>query len=201
MGVAVRLRQSLISSVRRISSSLYEYHPTPLTYFILDLSCFSPLKTTYGHKVSELARRGVFHVDKQDFLWIYTRIRLTALSDQNIKAGFQATDLIPFSPERVLTCISIVRTSSAPETIVDGGAPWAAETPHTTEQLQQQAQIVRDLLGSQFQNPISLTISQLVKGCQLAMQSATMLAEETTQLRASTQRQRKKIQRRRQHIA
>jgi hypothetical protein len=52
----------------------------------LDVGC--PFKTAYGHKVSELARQGVFHVDKLDFLWIYTRIQLTALSDENIKAGF-----------------------------------------------------------------------------------------------------------------
>jgi hypothetical protein len=52
----------------------------------LDVGC--PFKTAYGHEVSELARQGVFHVDKLDFLWIYTRIQLTALSDENIKAGF-----------------------------------------------------------------------------------------------------------------
>jgi hypothetical protein len=37
----------------------------------LDVGCYSPLKVLYGYKVSELARQGVFHVDKQDFLWIY----------------------------------------------------------------------------------------------------------------------------------
>jgi hypothetical protein len=53
--------------------------------------------------------------------------------------------------------------------MVDGEAPWTAETPHTTEQLQQQARLVRDLLRRQSQSPTSLAISQLVKGCQLAM--------------------------------
>jgi hypothetical protein len=101
----------------------------------LDVGCFSPLKTVYGHEVSELARRGVFHVDKLDFLWIYTRIRLIALSEQNIKAGFQATGLIPFSPERVLTCLTVVRTPSPPGTAADGSGPWTAETPRTVNQL------------------------------------------------------------------
>jgi hypothetical protein len=167
----------------------------------LDVGCFSPLKAAYGHEVSELARQGVFHIDKLDFLWIYTRIRLTALSDQNIKAGFQATGLIPFSPERVLTSLTVVRTPSPPGTTVDGGALWTAETPRTTEQLQQQARLVRDLLRRQSQSPTSLAISQLVKGCQLAMQSATILAEENVKLRASSQRQRQKRQQRRQYIA
>jgi hypothetical protein len=34
----------------------------------LDVGCFSPLKTAYGHEMSELARQGVFHIDRLDFL-------------------------------------------------------------------------------------------------------------------------------------
>jgi hypothetical protein len=167
----------------------------------LDVGCFSPLKALYGQEVAELARQGVFHVDKLDFLWIYKRIRLTALSNQNIRAGFQATGLIPSSPERVLTSLTVVRTPSPPGTIVNTGAPWTAETPRTTEQLQQQARLIRDLLRRQSQSPTSLAISQLIKGCQLAMQSATILTEENIKLRASSQRQRQKRQQRRQYIA
>ena len=167
----------------------------------LDVGCFSPLKLGYGHQVAELARQGIFHVDKLAFLWIYQKIRLTALSKSNITAGFQATGLIPFSPERVLTGLTVVRTPSPPVTVAEALGPWTAETPRTTAQLQQQARLVRDLLRRQSQSPTSLAISQLVKGCQLAMQSATILAEENTRLRASSQRQQRKCQQRRQYIA
>jgi hypothetical protein len=167
----------------------------------LDVGCFSPLKRAYGHEVSELARQAVYHIDKVDFLWIYQRIRPRALCEQNIKAGFQATGLIPFSPERVLTCLTVVRTPSPPVTSVGESGPWTAETPRTTDQLQHQARLVRDLLRRQSQSPTSLAISQLVKGCQLAMHSATILAEENMKLRASCQRQRQKRQQRRQYIA
>jgi hypothetical protein len=34
----------------------------------LNISSYSPLKVLYKHEVSELARQGVFHVDKLDFL-------------------------------------------------------------------------------------------------------------------------------------
>jgi hypothetical protein len=131
-------------------------------------------------------------VDKLDFLWIYQRIGLTALSDQNIKAGFQATGLIPLSPEPVLTSLIVVRMPCPPGTAADGSALWSAETPRTTAQLRQQARLVHDLLRRQSQSRTSLAISQLVKGCQLAMQSATILAEESIKLRASSQRQRRK---------
>jgi hypothetical protein len=100
----------------------------------------------------------------------------------------------------VLSSLTIVRTPSPPGTVVDRAA-WTAETPRTVNQLQQQARLVRDLLKRQSQSPTSQAISQLVKGCQLAMQSATILAQENTKLRASNQRQQRKRQQRRQYIA
>jgi hypothetical protein len=101
----------------------------------LDVGCFSPLKVMYGHEVAELARQGIFHVDKVNFLWIYTKIRPIVLSDQNIKAGFQATGFIPFSPERGLTSLTVVRTPSPPGTVTAGSELWIAETSRTTDQL------------------------------------------------------------------
>jgi hypothetical protein len=167
----------------------------------LDVGCFSPLKALYGHEVAELARQSVYHVDKLDFLWIYQKIRTQALSNSNIRAGFQATGLIPFSPERVLSSLTVIRTPSPPRTEADNGATWTAETPHTTDQLQRQARLVRDMLRRQSNSPTSQAVRQLVKGCQLAMQSATILAEENAKLRASNYRQRQKRQQRRQYIA
>jgi hypothetical protein len=93
------------------------------------------------------------------------------------------------------------QSTVSPGITVDGGAPWTAETPRTTEQLQQQARLVRDLFRRQSQSPTSLAFSQLVKGCQLAMQSATILAEENMKLRATSQGQRRKHQQSRQYIA
>jgi hypothetical protein len=167
----------------------------------LDVGCYSPLKVLYGHEVSELARQGVFHVDKLDFLWIYQRIRQTALSEGNIKAGFEATGLIPPCPERVLSNLTVVRTPSPPGTAGGISTSWTAETPHTTSQLEQQARLVQGLLQRQSQSPTSQAIAQLVKGCQLAMNSATILAEENSKLRAANDRQRRKRQIRRQYIA
>jgi hypothetical protein len=167
----------------------------------LDVSCFSPLKRAYGHEIQELARQGVYHVDKVDFLTIYIRIRPTVFTQQNIRAGFQATGLIPYCPDRVLSSLTVVRTPSPPATTADNNVAWTAETPRTVAQLEQQAQHVRDLLRRQSQSPTSQAIRQLVKGCQLAMNSATILAEENRKLRTASQRQRRKRDQRRQYIA
>jgi hypothetical protein len=123
------------------------------------------------------------------------------LSERSIKGGFQGTGLILYYPERVLSCLTVVRTPSPPTTATASAEPWTAETPRTTDQLQQQARLVKDLLRRQSQSPTSQAISQLVKGCQLAMQSATILAQENQKLRASNQRQNQKRQLRRQYIA
>jgi hypothetical protein len=167
----------------------------------LDVGCFAILKVTYGQQVSELARQGVFHIDKLDFLYIYIKIRSTVLSEQHIKAGFDATGLIPLCPDRVLSNLTVVRTPSPPVTAGDESAAWTAETPRTTTQLEQQARLVRDLLKRQSQSPSSQAITQLVKGCQLAMNAATILAEENSRLRAANHRQRRKRQQQRQYIA
>jgi DDE superfamily endonuclease len=54
----------------------------------LNVSCFSPIKTLYRHKVAELAQQSIYHINKLDFLWIYKKICRQALSDSNVKAGF-----------------------------------------------------------------------------------------------------------------
>ncbi|USP78806.1 hypothetical protein yc1106_06231 [Curvularia clavata] len=170
----------------------------------LDVGCYSPLKRAYGREVDELARQGVYHIDKIDFLTAYTQIRPTIFTQQNIQAGFRATGLIPFRPDRVLSSLTIIRTPSPPQTIVDSGttnSAWQAETPHTVAQLQQQAKCLQDRLHRESQSPTSQLLRQVIKGCQIAMQSATILAEENKKLRQGSERLRQKQDQRRQYIA
>jgi hypothetical protein len=175
----------------------------------LDVSCYSPLKRAYGREVEELARHGVYHVDKTDFLTAYTRIRPTVFTQQNIQAGFQATGLVPLYPDRVLSSLTVVRTPSPPQTAIDNNitaqavaqAAVQTETPHTVAELQQQVRYLQERLRRQPESPTSIAIRQLAKSAQLAMQSATILAEENKRLREENQRQRQKQDQQRQYIA
>jgi hypothetical protein len=81
----------------------------------LDVGCFSALKKAYGHEVGELARQSVYYIDKDEFLYIYQRVRTSFLLGQNVLSGFQATGLILCSLERVLMCLTVVRTPSSPQ--------------------------------------------------------------------------------------
>jgi hypothetical protein len=165
------------------------------------VSCFSPLKRSYGQAVQELVRQGTHHIDKEDFLSIYTSIRPIVFTEQNIKSGFQATGIIPYDPQRVLSSLTVTKTPSPPGTSHGAAPQWTSETPRTIAQLEQQAQLVRNLLQRQSQSPSSLAISQLIKGCQAAMNSAVILAEENKKLRTENQRRKQKQQYRRRYIA
>jgi len=171
----------------------------------LDVSCYSPLKRAYGREIEELARQGVYHIDKKDFLTAYTRIRPIVFTQQNIQAGFQATGLVPRSPDRVLSSLTVARTPSPPQTTTDNNAATQAaaqtETPHTVAELQQQVRYLQERLRRQSESPTNVAIRQLAKSAQLAMQSATILAEENKRLRAENQRQQQKKSQQRQYIA
>ncbi|KNG52546.1 plasma membrane calcium-transporting atpase 2 [Stemphylium lycopersici] len=167
----------------------------------LDVGCFSPLKRAYGHEIQKLARQGVYHIDKIDFLTAYTRIRPAVFTQQNIQAGFQATGLIPPCPDRVLSSLTVVRTPSPPATTADNHVAWTAETPRTVAQLQQQVRYLQERLRRKSKSSTSVAVRQLAKSAQLAMQSATILAEENKKLRVASQRQQRKRDQRRQYIA
>ena len=95
----------------------------------------------------------------------------------------------------------MVRTPSPPATAADPESAWTAETPRTINQLQKQARLVQDLLRRSSQSPTTQAVSQLIKGCQLAMTSATILAVENKKLQQAVQRRQRKQQQRRQYIA
>ena len=106
----------------------------------LDVSCFSPLKRAYGREIEKLARQGVYHIDKIDFLTVYQQIRPTVFTQQNIQAGFQATGLVPPCPDRVLSSLTVARTPSPPQTTTDNNAAMQTaaaqtETPQTVAEL------------------------------------------------------------------
>jgi hypothetical protein len=133
----------------------------------LDVSCFSPLKRAYGREIEELARQGVYHIDKIDFLAAYTRIRPIVFTQQNIQAGFRATGLVPPCPDHVLLSLTVARTPSPPQTTTsDNQAAQSVEqteTPHTVEQLQQKVNYLQKRLRRQLESPTSVAIRQLAK--------------------------------------
>jgi hypothetical protein len=70
-----------------------------------DVAVFAPLKTAYREQVERLERGGVNTIGKEHFTSLYSPARERAFTPKNIKAGFAASGLFPFNPERVLRTV------------------------------------------------------------------------------------------------
>lgn len=171
----------------------------------LDVGCFSPLKAAYGQKVEKQMGLGINHIDKEEFLTLYPAAQMQALSENNIKSGFRAAGLVPYDPEQVLSRLNTtMHTPTPPGTSHSSQASWATATPHNVRQLEQQTEKVMNYIKHRTQSPSSPTnraLSQLVKGCQIAMHSAAILAAENRELRAANAKQKRKRERGRTYIA
>ncbi|KFZ05683.1 hypothetical protein V502_09947, partial [Pseudogymnoascus sp. VKM F-4520 (FW-2644)] len=163
------------------------------------------LKRLYGRQIEGYMRNGINHIDKQDFLKAYYTARTETMNSANIHSSFAATGLVPYNPERVLSKLHTqLRTPTPPLAMATEQGPWVPETPYNTAQLKLQSKAIKDYIKRRTTSPPSpadLALNQLVKGCQMAMNSAVLLAEENKQLRAENERQKKKRAKRRSYIA
>lgn len=166
----------------------------------LDVSCFAVLKRAYGRLMESNMQLGINHIDKLDFLEAYPKAHTEAFKSENIKNGFAATGLVPFQPDRVLLQLNIQLKTPTPPGSRAGTIPtnWVPETPYNIVELQHQAAMIKALLKRRTQSPPSPTnaaLNQLIKGCQLAMNSAVILAKENHDLRAANEKQKQKRKR------
>jgi hypothetical protein len=172
----------------------------------LDIGCFAGLKRSYGRLVETKMRVGVNHIDKLEFLEAYPHARAEALKPETIQNSFAAAGLVPYDPDRVLSQLNIqLRTPTPPGSRgSDSSRNFTPKTPQTLKQLRRQAASVQKLVKERSQSPptpVDTALGQLVKGCQLAMQSATILAKENQDLRAANKKKRQKRTRSTRQIA
>jgi hypothetical protein len=93
------------------------------------------LKTAYRDQVEQLNQGGVDAVGKEHFTSLYKPAREKALTRRNIMAGWSATGLYPFNPERVLgelpKLAADVAVSNAHEVAVSCSQDEVPQTPTT----------------------------------------------------------------------
>lgn len=70
-----------------------------------DVAAFAPLKAAYRNQVDRL-EQGVNTIGQEHFTSLYSPAREIAFTPKNIKAGFVASGLFPFNPDRVLRSMS-----------------------------------------------------------------------------------------------
>jgi hypothetical protein len=159
----------------------------------LDVGCFAVLKRGYGRLVETKMRAGVNHIDKFDFLDAYPSARSETFKSETIKNSFSATGLVPYDPDRVISKLNIqLRTPTPPSS---RGSEWEPKTPSNYIQLQKQASSIKALLKQRSKSPpspLNTAINQVLKACQITMQSAALLKKEVSDLRAANQKQKRK---------
>ena len=163
----------------------------------LDVGCFSVLKSAYGRQVEERMKVGINHIDKTDFLRAYIVAHNSTFTVANIQSGFRATGIQPFNPYRVLTQLHmVVNTSTPPESRPSShSSAWSPKTPHTLRELNHQARTIERGLKRRTASPPSPTkeaLGQLIKGCQMAIHNAALLAHENEALRVANGIQKQK---------
>lgn len=80
-----------------------------------NVAVFAPLKAAYWEQVERLERGGVNTIGKEHFTSLFSPARKKAFTLKNIIAGFAASGLFPFNPDRVLR--------SMPKPVVDLSVP------------------------------------------------------------------------------
>jgi hypothetical protein len=78
-----------------------------------DVAAFAPLKAAYRDQVDRLEQGGVNTIGKEHFTTLYSPARERAFTPKNIKAGFAASGLFPFNPDRVLRSMPAPRAEPA----------------------------------------------------------------------------------------
>jgi len=95
---------------------------------------------------------GINHIDKQDFLSLYSEIRLEGLSTSNIHSAFRATGLVPYDPELVLAKLYIQLRTPTPPSTTDS-PPWVPATPHDIRTLNCQTTAFKEYLRRRTKSP------------------------------------------------
>jgi hypothetical protein len=81
----------------------------------LNVVCFSPLKLKYSQRVQDLARRRVFHINKEGFLPAFRDAFFDVFTEENCQKAFKASGLVPTNAQVVLDRLNVrIRTPPGP---------------------------------------------------------------------------------------
>ena len=159
----------------------------------LDVVCFSPLKRDYSRRVRDLARKRVFHINKEGFLLAFKDAFFSVFTTDNCKAAFEASGLVPMDPDRVLDRLNVrIRTPPQPLLLE---TPWQSKTPSNSFEFSSQSKLISKKF-TQSPNSAQQAYAQLVRGgnsllVQFNLQAAR-IKELEEQLAVQTKRKTRK---------
>jgi hypothetical protein len=164
----------------------------------LDVVCFSPLKLKYSQRVRDLARRRVYHINKEGFLPAFKDAFSDVFTYENCQKAFAAAGLVPLNAQRVLDRLEVRLCTPPPVALPE--TPWQSRTPSNPYEFGSQSKFVRESL---VRSPTSAQegFSKLVKGAEEMLHENVLikarvreLEEQVAELTRRRGRKRKRIQ-------
>jgi hypothetical protein len=145
----------------------------------LDVVCFSPLKRKYSQRVRDLARRRVFHINKEGFLPAFRDAFFDVFTKVNCQKAFEASGLVPINARVVLDRLK-VRLHTPPPPLPQE-TPWQSKTPTNTHEFGSQSKLVSN---SFTRSPVTAQagFSQLIKGGELMLHENALQAAQISEL-------------------
>jgi hypothetical protein len=139
------------------------------------------------------------HIAKTDFLKAFKAAYYTAITKENIKAGFHGAGLVPLNPDAVLSKMDIrLHTPTPPPANI---TEWTSQTPYNPAEAIAQSALVRKQLNEREGSPTPLirAVSSLVKGTEQLAQEMAIIQSEIHALREancmlSKRRKKKNVQ-------
>jgi len=136
---------------------------------------------------------------------LYLQARIVIYSSNTIQNRFKATSLVPFNLNKVLSQLHIqLQTPSPPRLTLEATARWVPETLHNTAELNLQSKAIQALIRYRTTSPPNPTIqavNQLIKDCQITIQSATLLTAENRKLQAVNKKVKKKREKKKSYVS
>ena len=160
----------------------------------LDVSCFAPLKKAYSRQIKSKMRLSNNHITKVEFLPAFHTAHQQAMTAETILAGFAATGLVPFNPERVLRNLDTM-IQSTPSPSKGSQSSWESKTLKTFPEIKKQAALIQKERRKRRRSSASLSdqhFVRLLKGFKTAVYDRAILIAENASLRAENQYQKQK---------
>ena len=154
----------------------------------LDVGCFGPLKASYSKQIENLVRLQFNYITKLEFLSAFKEAFDTVFTEKNIKSGFQATGIVPYDPERVLSNLDLQLRTPTPPLITE--QDWVSKTLQNTIELEKQGTYVKNkIIQHQNSSPSSIytAYNHLLKGSQIIAHELILTRAENKALQEANQ--------------
>jgi hypothetical protein len=150
----------------------------------LDVGCFGPLKRAYGKEIENLVRAHINHITKVEFLSAFKDAFFAAFGEENVRAGFRGSGLVPLNPDTVISKLDVkLRTPTPTGPPPTSSDPWISKTPQNPIEATSQSEFIKSRIAAhQNSSPTSIygAIDQIVKGTKSVMHTVALLKDRVT---------------------